>query len=42
MNGEGTYKWANGIMYEGEFREDIMDGYGVKGPANNTECRYEG
>ena len=28
-NGEGVYEFINHDTYEGEFRDDRMDGYGV-------------
>ena len=27
-NGKGIFKWADGSTYEGEFKDNKMDGYG--------------
>lgn len=29
MHGKGTYKWLDGRMYHGEYKNDKKDGYGV-------------
>lgn len=38
-NGEGVYAFINADVYEGEFRDDRMDGYGVY--TFSHEGRYE-
>jgi hypothetical protein len=30
MDGNGIYTWTNGNKYEGEFKNDLAEGYGVK------------
>ena len=29
MDGKGLYTFANGKIYEGEFKNDLKEGYGV-------------
>ena len=28
-NGQGKYAWANGDVYEGEFKDDVLSGMGT-------------
>ena len=40
MHGRGTYVFPNGNKYEGEFRNDVKEGYGVLVYVNGE--KYEG
>jgi hypothetical protein len=39
-HGQGSFTWANGDVYEGEWKEDVCDGKGVLITANGD--KYEG
>lgn len=28
LHGKGVFKWKNGLIYEGEFKDNLMDGEG--------------
>ena len=40
MHGRGTYTWANGMRYEGDYVEDVKEGNGVFDWPDGR--RYEG
>ncbi|XP_076650298.1 uncharacterized protein LOC143357661 [Halictus rubicundus] len=40
MEGEGVYRWSNGIQYKGEFQQNQMHGIGLLQLHNN--CWYKG
>ena len=29
MNGKGVFNWGDGRKYEGEYKNDLKDGFGV-------------
>ena len=37
MHGEGTFKWAQGDIYQGEYKNGLRDGKGTKLWASGTE-----
>ena len=36
MHGQGTYTWANGNKYVGEYKDDMMHGQGTYTSADGT------
>ena len=51
MNGYGVYTWADGMIYEGEFKDDKKNGHGIftwadgskfKGQFFNGEIKGQG
>ena len=41
-NGQGTYTYASGIKYVGEFKDDKFNGQGTKTWADGTEFNKKG
>ena len=40
-DGQGVYKWKNGSIYQGEFKEGLKHGYGEwKKVQNSTKCNH--
>ena len=44
MDGKGTYEWADGAIYEGEFKKNSRCGKGklIYGKASKNNLIYEG
>jgi hypothetical protein len=43
FSGEGTYKWANGAVYQGQFLNGLRHGRGIwKSNARGKGDTYEG
>jgi hypothetical protein len=42
-SGKGTYIWRDGHVYAGDFKSDVLDGYGIYTyPVSNVHLSYEG
>lgn len=39
MEGNGTYFYANGSRYEGEFKNDVKDGNGIETDVNGKQTK---